>query len=241
MHAIKGNGLLTIQTRNKHIKSTDVKSLNLNSGDYSVLKITDTGCGMNESVKAMIFDPFYSTKGEQGTGLGLSQVYGFVERSGGAIKVDSEQDHGTCFEFYFPRHFESEKKIKQIILDQVIDSKGHETILVVDDESALLNLTTEILSQQGYRVLSAQSASEALELLEYEPVDLMFSDVIMPGMSGNELAGIVQEKYPTIKIQLASGFNENQNINMRDDYSQINVLQKPYTSQELLIRIRELL
>ena len=241
MHAIKGNGLLTIQTRNKHIKSTDVKSLNLNSGDYSVLKITDTGCGMNESVKAMIFDPFYSTKGEQGTGLGLSQVYGFVERSGGAIKVDSEQDHGTCFEFYFPRHFESEKKIKQIIFDQVIDSKGHETILVVDDESALLNLTTEILSQQGYRVLSAQSASEALELLEYEPVDLMFSDVIMPGMSGNELAGIVQEKYPTIKIQLASGFNENQNINMRDDYSQINVLQKPYTSQELLIRIRELL
>jgi len=243
MHAIEGNGRLTIQTHNKQIEAMDAQLLNLKPGDYILLKITDSGCGMNDEVKEKIFDPFYSTKGEQGTGLGLSQVYGFVERSGGVIKVHSEHGHGSSFELYFPRYLENKQlEFEQVTdADQVTDTKGNETILVVDDEPALLNLSAEILNNQGYHVICAQSASEALELLEYESVDLLFSDVIMPEMDGYELAGIVQEKYPVIKILLASGFCENQNTNMRNDYLHKNLLQKPYDSQNLLKRIRELL
>jgi len=241
MHAIEGNGQLTIQTSNKRLDHQTANTLGIQSGDYVLLSITDTGCGMDEKIKDKIFEPFFSTKGECGTGLGLSQAYGFVHSNGGAIQVDSEPEHGTKFSLYFPRYNDIEDRVLSPEEGNIVDIKGTETILVVDDESALLSLNCEILSQHGFNVLSAESAKQALETLKSEKVALLLSDIIMPEMDGYQLAAIVKEKYPEIIIQLMSGFSNNQNIDMIDEKLQQNVLYKPFKSQVLLQRIRELL
>ena len=242
MHAIEGNGQLTITTQNESLNTLDAQILNLNAGDYIALSITDTGCGMDTQTREKIFDPFYSTKGSQGTGLGLSQVYGFVKNSGGDINVYSEPKHGTRFVLYFPRHTEENQANEQHT--EAVNKEnlsGHETVLVVDDEPALIELSRELLLQQGYHVFSAENGVQALRVLEKENIDLLLSDVIMPEMNGYELASVVQEKYPQIKIQLASGFTDDRHIDKVDDSLQENQLQKPFNSQELLQKIRKLL
>jgi two-component system cell cycle sensor histidine kinase/response regulator CckA len=241
MHAIDGHGQLTLQTSNEPINVTDAKRLGLEPGDYVLLSITDTGSGMDEASKEIIFDPIYSTKGEQGTGLGLSQVYGFMQRSNGAIKVYSELGHGTRFLLYFPRHHETDHKQHSIEENKAVDIRGTETILLVDDEPALLDLSHEILAQKGFNVITAESAKKALDILEHKTVDLLISDIIMPDMNGYQLASIVKEKYPTIKIQLASGFADDRNMGMVDESLQKNLLSKPFNSQELLQRVHNLL
>jgi len=241
MHAIDGNGQLTIRTSNEQLNQMDAQSLALASGDYVLLSITDTGCGMDEATREKIFEPFFSTKGEKGTGLGLSQVYGFVHSSGGAIKVYSEPGHGTRFALYFPRYIESDYKEQSVKENSTVDIKGTETILVVDDEPALLSLSCEILAKHNYNVISAENAKKALEILEYETVDLLISDIIMPEMDGYQLAAVVNEKYPAIKIQLASGFADDRNVGMINESLQKNLLLKPFNSQDLLQRIREVL
>ncbi|MEZ0122646.1 MAG: PAS domain S-box protein [Candidatus Reddybacter sp.] len=241
MHAIQANGRVTIRTENIHLHPANAQQKNLPSGDYVLLSITDTGKGIEEATKQRIFDPFYTTKGEQGTGLGLSQVYGFVERSKGAIEVSSILGQGTQLRIYFPRD------ITKANIEDVENSankktsSGDETILVVDDEAILLRLCTEILSQQGYKVLPAGSCSEALQLLDANHVDLLFSDVVMPDMDGYELAMIVAEKYPTIKIQMTSGFTDDRQDAMRDNSLHFNLLLKPYRAQTLVTKIRVLL
>lgn len=241
MHAIKGNGQLTIQTSNEVINKMDAQRLNLIQGDYVLLSITDTGYGMNEETKGKIFDPFFSTKGEKGTGLGLSQVYGFVERSNGAIKVYSEPGNGTKLVLYFPRCFENifETSSRNENISNVLN--GTETILVADDEPALLNLTSEILEGKGYHVICVENGKQALDILATEPVDLLLSDIIMPEMDGYHLAAIVQKKYPNMKIQLASGFADSYHADIVDDKLKHQLIHKPYTSLTLLKRIRELL
>lgn len=243
MHAIDGNGELIIQTSNEFIDDSDVKSLKIKAGNYVKLSITDTGCGMSKETREKIFEPFFSTKGEKGTGLGLSQVYGFVERSNGMIKVYSELDHGTQFSLYFPQYHESDSDVTITPETDVSSTKlsGKETILIVDDEAGLINLTSEILSKKGYQVICAESGKQALDMLENESIDLLLSDIIMPEMDGYELAAIVQKKYPSTKIQLASGFSDDRKQKVFDDSLQKNLLQKPYHSQTLLKRIRQLL
>ena len=241
MHAIESNGQLTLQTRNVHYSPIDAHRLDLSAGDYVSLSITDTGCGMDQETIDKIFDPFYSTKGDKGTGLGLSQVYGFVERSGGNIKVYSEVGKGTRFTIYFPRYYSDTEASQTNNEVDVATLSGNETILIVDDEATLLNLSDEILSQHGYRTLCAQNAAEALMLLERETVDLMISDVIMPEMDGYQLAAIVREHYPDIKIQLASGFSDGRHANHSDDELHRNLLHKPFNSQTLLQRIKKVL
>jgi len=241
MHAMPSGGQLTLVTFNKQLNSDDAKSLGLETGDYVSLSLTDTGTGMDKETQNQIFDPFFSTKGDQGTGLGLSQVYGFVQRGKGTIKVYSELDHGTRFALYFPRY----KDVNRASLtDQQVtrtDWSGHETILVVDDEPGLRHLTQEILVAQGYRVLCAENGEQALTILETEPVDLLLSDVIMPGMDGYQLSAKVRKRYPTVKIQLASGFSDNRHQGVEDDDLHQQILQKPFTSQELNQRLRVLL
>lgn len=241
MHAIDGNGQLTIRTSNEQLNQLDAQSLGITSGDYVLLSMTDTGCGMDEATKEKIFEPFFSTKGEHGTGLGLSQVYGFVHSSGGAINVYSEPGQGTRFALYFPRHNESDYKEQSVKENNAIDIRGTETILLVDDEPALLSLNCEILARQGFNVIAAESAKKALEILEHETVDLLLSDILMPEMDGYQLAVIVKEKYPSIKIQLVSGFTDDRNMGMVDENLQKNILFKPFSSQSLLQRIHELL
>ncbi len=240
-HAIEGNGRLTIDTMNLHIADVEAQTAGISAGDYVMLSMTDTGSGIDESVRDKIFDPFFSTKGEQGTGLGLSQVYGFVERSGGTIKVHSEAGQGTCIEMYFPRLLADPTDSKKPSARQKTDLQGTENILLVDDEPALLSLAEEILTQQGYTTYLANSARQALETLDRHPVDLIVSDVIMPEMDGYELAAIVQQKYPGIKIQLASGFSDERHKNNTCENLHQNLLYKPYTSDALLQQIRKLL
>lgn len=243
MHAIEGNGRLTIETSNQTINNLDAQLLGLSLGDYVLLSITDTGHGMDAKTKEKIFDPFFSTKGEKGTGLGLSQVYGLTERSKGAIKIYSEPGHGTRFVLYFPRHHESSCKKQSVEESITIDTdySSTETILVVDDEPDMLSLSYDILTPHGFNIILAENAHKALEILEHETVDLLLSDIIMPDMDGYQLAAIVNEKYPEIKIQLSSGFADDNHAGLVDDGLQQNLLPKPYSSMALLQRIKLLL
>ena len=240
MHAIEGNGKVTFETRNDIVNKEDEKHLQVVAGEYVLLSITDTGCGMDHEIKENIFDPFFSTKGELGTGLGLSQVYDFVLRTKGNINILSEPGHGTRFTLYFPRHYgNGEKKLKSEEIEQ--DFRGNQTILIVDDEPSLIKLSSYILTQQGYKVFIANSGKEALSVLEQESIDLLFSDIIMPEMNGYQLAEIVHNKYPDIKIQLASGFSNNCHIDSTNSSLHKKLLHKPYHSKELLSRVQELL
>jgi len=241
MHAIEGNGELQFITRNTIIKPEDDLNQEPVEKEYVVLSIKDNGCGMDAAIQEKIFDPFYTTKGEKGTGLGLSQVYGFMERSAGSISVHSRPDAGSQFDLYFPRHYETDKHDHDNIPSEISTHNGHENILIVDDEFSLLSLTSELLQNQGYHVLCAESASQALDILKKESIDLLFSDIIMPEMDGYQLASIVRKKYPDIKIQLASGYADNSNAYLIEAKIQQNILSKPYNSESLLNRIRTVL
>ncbi|MCU7833788.1 MAG: response regulator [gamma proteobacterium symbiont of Taylorina sp.] len=241
MHAIAANGQLTLQTHNESLSSLNAKQLGLEAKDYVVLSIIDTGCGMDKKIREKIFDPFFSTKGEKGTGLGLSQVYGFMERSKGTINVSSEPGQGTQLNLYFPRYEENNNKILSADGHQPTNLKGNEAILIVDDEPALLDLSREILSQQGYHVFCAEGAKQALEILAAQHINCLFSDVLMPDMDGYQLAAIVQKKYPYIKIQLTSGFSDDRHLNQQSDTLHQYMLYKPLSSHSLLQRIRTLL
>ena len=244
MHAMKdkkSNDLLSIRTCNQSLENIAASSLGLEPGDYVQLSLTDTGCGMDEATKEKIFDPFFTTKGEKGTGLGLSQVFGFVKRTGGTIKVYSELSHGTEFVLYFPRYFNDKFEETTVINEDFIDLRGEGKILVVDDEPALRELASELLIQQGYQVLCAENGQQALNILEHEQIDLMLSDVIMPKMDGYQLAAIAQKKYPSLKIQLCSGFTDERYIEIIDESLHQNLLYKPYNPQNLFKNIRVLL
>ncbi len=239
-HAMKGKGKLNIHSYNTQISDSEARLQQIKQGKYVCLSFSDTGCGMDEATKEKIFDPFFSTKGDSGTGLGLSQVYGFIKRNNGSIKVHSKLENGTQFLLYFPC---SEKNIKQEPRKEIYVSElhGSETILIVDDEPALLELNSEILNSHGYRALCANDALQALEILKTENIDLLLSDIIMPGMDGYELAATVAKNYPKIKIQLASGFNDEKHKGLVEDKLYQQILHKPYDTHTLLKKIRELL
>ena len=243
MHAISDTGSVTIATLNVSLHDDEAKQLNLPEGDYVCLSFSDTGIGMDKKTLAKIFDPFFTTKGDAGTGLGLSQVYGFVQQSKGAIRVSSLPYEGTKIVIYLPRCIATESvKVKQnndsakeLLLT------GSETILLVDDKAELRVLLDDILSRNGYKVLSAENGKEALSLLETTSVDLLLSDVIMPDMDGYALAAQVKELYPAIKIQLTSGYAEMEHVSKVDEELQLKLLTKPYSLESLLCCIRELL
>jgi len=235
MHAMDyaTNAKLTIKTCNQSIKTLEAKMLGLTEGDYVLISITDTGCGMNETTKEKMFEPYFSTKGDEGSGLGLSQVFAFLQRSGGAVNVLSEPNQGTQIALYFPRS-QIEANIDTIITKDLKDLKGNEAILIVDDEELLCEFAMEILCEQGYKVFSATSGKDALKKLAEEDIDLMLTDIIMPEMDGHHLAAKALEKRPNMKIQLVSGFNDDAHSELVDQILIKNILQKPYTSDELL-------
>ena len=242
MHAMPEGGLLSITTHNEHINEFDAPLKGLPKGDYVLLSISDTGCGMDRDTQEKIFDPFFSTKGELGTGLGLSQVYGFVERSKGSVRIYSEPDHGTHISLYFPHHHDIDSQNNgKALPSAALTLGGQETILVVDDEIALLNLSTEILRQQGYKVIPVSSSLQALEVLKSTPINLLLSDVIMPEMDGYQLASRVQVQYPEVKIQLASGFTDDRHADKLSPSLIDNIIQKPFNIKDVLTRIRTLL
>lgn len=246
MHAVRkiqGEARITIKTCNQVLNQLDADALGLKKpGDYVQISLTDNGCGMSNKTKEKIFDPFFTSKGDKGTGLGLFQVFGFVKRASGIIKVYSEVDHGSTFTLYFPRHKEDATVSTTRVIDEPISvTTGHESILIVDDELVMCELTSEILTPQGYTIFTVQSGTEALNILAEHTIDLLLTDVIMPDMDGYQLVEIVQKRYPGIKIQMASGFADVRHRNLVDDKIYKNMLDKPYNSKTLLTKIRLLL
>ena len=243
MHAMKSGGQLTIRTSNSRLVASDIQAGDMAPGDYVLLSITDNGSGMDEKTRDRIFDPFFTTKGQRGTGLGLSQVYGFVQRSGGQIHVYSEPDHGTRFAFYLPRSHQLISENEASVKQPEIDLRGTETVLVVDDEPAITSLTEMVLLEHGYRVFIAHDGLQALNILKKESdnIDIIVSDIIMPDLDGCQLAREVRQRYPHIKIQMVSGFADDRHHGIVDDDLHKNMMYKPCSSQALLVRIRHLL
>ena len=242
MHAIEDTGKITIKTGHFQHTRLDEDHIHLPLGDYVTLSITDTGSGMTKETQQRLFEPFYSTKGEHGTGLGLSQVYGFVERSNGTIKLYSEPGHGSRFIFYFPRCLDGEVQQSTPAKEENIEKlQGSETILVVDDEKDIVNIVSKNLRAYGYTIFTAADGLEAIEVIKQANIDLVITDVIMPNMDGYHLAEYLQQNFQNIKIQIVSGFADDRHTVLSNKQLHENILDKPYTSIELLKRIRQLL
>lgn len=240
MHAMPVGGKLSLSTQNIKMPDTNVIHDDIPPGDYVLLSLIDTGTGMTPETLQKIYDPFFTTKDEMGTGLGMSQVYGFVKRSHGTIHINSELGHGTQIDIYFPRYISNDDTSKPDANNKnAANLTGSETILIVDDEPALRDLSSDILSSNGYTILTADSGENALEILKNKNVDLVLTDVIMPGIDGYQLSNFIEELYPNIKIQIISGFTDVKNSKVLNSTLHINRLQKPFKAKELLTKIKE--
>lgn len=238
-HAMPEGGTLSLLTDNIVLNEQQAEMLEVSPGNYVKLGIRDTGTGISRQIQSRIFDPFFTTKAEQGTGLGLSQVYAFVQRSKGAITVDSESGEGTLFSLYFPQcQVDSTQNVTDTEQESDKDSYHSGRVLVVDDEQDIRNMTRDMLSVHGYEVYCAGDGHQALDLLQQHPVDLVVSDVIMPDMDGYELARQIQARYPNTQIQLTSGYTEKVTNNHGDTDLMKNILYKPVKMATLLSRIR---
>ncbi len=240
--AMPGGGVLRISSRNQSLDTDYVaQHPDTLAGDFIELSISDTGTGMDQETQSRMFEPFYTTKSkDKGTGLGMAMVYGFVQRFNGFIRVSSELNTGTVIQIYLPRSIAAVEDLLPGSDNIPHLPEGNETILVVDDEIELLQLAENYLTALGYQVYSAENATQALALLHSgQVVDLLFSDVVMPGgINGYELAQQALQLQPRLKILLTSGFtsraiaaNENKDIVLQ-------VLNKPYRKDDLAQRIR---
>src|SRR5262249_44090476 len=187
--AMPEGGKLHIHSSNAGAPGGPRNQIEGSNGDYIMLRVTDTGLGMDPDTMSQIFEPFFTTKGKgKGTGLGLSTVYGIVEQSGGHISVSSEVGQGSTFEIYLPKSDERRPAVEDLGLP-VEPLGGFETILLVEDEEAVRNLGSQLLASKGYKVLEARNGGEALLICEQypNPIHLMLTDVVMPHMSGRQL------------------------------------------------------
>jgi two-component system cell cycle sensor histidine kinase/response regulator CckA len=243
--AMPDGGTLTIVTANVAAKeSRDVKEQGFKPGDYVSIEVSDTGTGMSPETVAKIFEPFFSTKEVgKGTGLGLSTVYGIVKQTGGYIYVDSRVGHGSTFRILLPRYVPT---ADEAVLEDVAavpasgDLTGSARILLVEDEEAVRAFAARALSARGYKVLEAASGSEALEVMNglTENVDLVISDVVMPGMDGPTLLRELRRRQPDLKIIFVSGYAEDAfSRHLRDD-EQFSFLPKPFSLKELAMAVK---
>ena len=243
--AMTGKGKLSICTRNTALdKSFCEKNIGSLPGDYVEISVRDTGNGISTEFIDKIFEPFFTTKEVgKGTGLGLAMVYGFIKSSGGYIHVNSEIDIGTTFKMYFPREMGEIQDDPQVFREEIAIPSGTETLLVVDDEEELLQVAEDMLSTLGYRVLTASTGQQALEVLAGEPaIALLFSDIIMPGgMNGYELANLATNQRPDIKVLLASGYTGKRIAQNDPSRFNANFLNKPYTRMNLSLMIRDII
>lgn len=243
--AMPRGGKLSIETSNVYLDESYAHDhVGADPGEYVMLAISDTGCGMDEETRQRIFEPFFTTKESgKGTGLGLSMVYGIVKQSGGNIWVYSEEGRGTTFKIYFPRVTAQAEDYKRS--NGVIEApKGSETILLVEDAALVRTLARQVLETAGYRVLEAASAEAALKLCETingTRIDLLLTDVVMPGMSGNEMSKILAKKQPNMPVLYMSGYTDEAIVQHGVLEAGINFLQKPFSPGALALKVREVL
>ncbi len=212
-------------------------------GQYVLIAVADTGSGMSADVLAKAFDPFYTTKEVgKGTGLGLSQVYGFVRQSGGHVKIYSEIGLGTTAKIYLPRHLGGNTLRKVEAAVPVVRGSRREVVMVVEDEDRVRAVSVEALKELGYAVVEAAGPLEALVLLENgQEVHVLFTDVVMPDMSGRQLADLAREMVPNLKILYTTGYTRNAIVHNGILDAGTNLLTKPFTIEELASKVRTIL
>jgi PAS domain S-box-containing protein len=238
--AMDGHGKLTIEAGNASLDDAYAKRhADVTPGQYVMVAVTDTGSGMSADVQEHVFEPFFTTKPEgQGTGLGLSMVYGFVKQSGGHVKIYSEPGHGTTIRLYLPRVREEEDL--ETIVDVSPAKGGAETILVVEDDEDVRTTVVEMLAALGYRVLKAKDAQSALAIIESGvPIHLLFTDVVMPGsLRSTELARKARERQPRIAVLFTSGYTDNAIVHAGRLDEGVELLSKPYSREALARKIQ---
>ncbi len=242
--AIPGRGTLTVETSHLIVTPEDTfDELEIGPGHYLVLAVSDDGCGMDRDTRAHIFEPFFTTKPTgQGTGLGLSTVYGIVRQCNGFLNVYSEPGHGTTFRIYLPSCNDS-RPAPPAKTDEAASDVTHQTVLLVEDEPSLLNFAVKLLKTMGFTVLAAKSPADALSLSEAYPdtIDLLLTDVVMPEMSGRELQLRLHQRRPQLRTLFMSGYTADviAHHNVLDEG--IHFLQKPFSSSELRHAVIEVL
>ncbi|HEX9536529.1 MAG TPA: PAS domain S-box protein [Stellaceae bacterium] len=242
--AMTDGGRLMIVTANRTLDADyAAQHAEVVPGGYVMLEVSDTGCGMTPEVMHRIFEPFFTTKSrDKGTGLGLSMVFGFIKQSGGHIGVYSEPGIGTTFRLFLPRMAANVPAIEESVATPLLHGRG-ESVLVVEDNEALRRVVTRQLGELGYRVLAAENAATGLELLDRQSIDLLLTDIVMPGgINGRELARRARQRWPGIKIVFTSGFSE---VRLNGDADPLAactpLLSKPYRKEDLASAAREAL
>jgi two-component system, cell cycle sensor histidine kinase and response regulator CckA len=243
--AMPHGGTLTIETSNTPLdEHYAAEHLGVQPGDYVLLVVTDTGHGMDAKTQTQIFEPFFTTKVPgKGTGLGLATVYGIVKQTGGSISVYSEPGRGTTFKIYLPRLSAKVPAEQRTVAAPLPCRAGRETILLVEDEESLRKLTSTMLVRQGFRVLTARNGQEALAICrqEKEAIHAVLSDMVMPQMSGQQLAVQIRERYPHMKFVFMSGYTEHAVVNQLMLDSDAVFLSKPFTAVDLASKLHQAL
>jgi signal transduction histidine kinase/ActR/RegA family two-component response regulator len=240
--AMPGGGRLTVETANVFLDGDFASKHSYAAiGPHVLLAVSDTGVGMSEDTQARLFEPFFTTKEKgKGTGLGLSTVYGIVHQSQGYIRVDSEVGKGTTVKIYLPRVEGAVEAFSPVLPEA---PKGSETVLVVEDESSVRELIVRVLSEKGYRMLCAAEGNEGLRIAgnHREPIDLLLTDMVMPRMGGRELANRLEAAMPGLKVLFMSGYTEDAVSHRGVLQVGLSFLQKPFTSDALVRKVRETL
>ena len=241
--AMPEGGKVTIETANCYLDQAYVDQLAepVAQGQYVLIAVADMGMGMDRATLDKAFEPFFTTKEVgKGTGLGLSQVYGFVRQSSGHVRIYSEVGEGTTVKIYLPRYIGEPNTIKAVVsFTNTARAIGTESILVVEDDEELRAYTTETLRELGYFVLEAANGAEALESLERRPVDLLFTDVVMPGgVNGRQLADEARRRWPRLKVLFTTGYTRNAIVHHGRLDPGIHLIGKPFSFQELAAKIR---
>jgi PAS domain S-box-containing protein len=243
--AMPKGGKITIETANVELDHEYCRThLGVAPGRYVMMAVTDSGRGMDPETKRHIFEPFFTTKAPgQGTGLGLSTVYGIVKQNHGDIWVYSEIERGTTFKVYLPRVDQPEEEEQKTPEIPSKSRLGGETILVVEDEPGVRNLVRTVLAENGYRVLVAADILEALQISQRHggPIDLLLTDVVLPHASGIEVAKHLQASRPNLRVLYMSGYTENAVTHQSALDTNVELLPKPFSFEQLLIRVRQLL
>jgi CheY-like chemotaxis protein len=248
--AVNGIGKITIETTNAAFDAEYChKHLDYAPGNYVMLAVSDNGCGMDKETQNKIFEPFYTSKElGQGTGLGLSTVYGIVKQNNGFIYIYSEPNQGTTFKIYLPVHAAKAESLQTEELLQTEEPPqtallSHETILLVEDETAILSMTSKMLRREGYTVLIASTPSEAIQIAarQNHEIHLLMTDVIMPNMNCLDLVRNISSFYPNIKCLFMSGYTANVITHHGILNDGVNFIQKPFSKKSMVTKVRQIL
>jgi len=243
--AMPDGGRLTIETANTWVDERGARELDMEPGQYVAICVTDTGTGMPPDVVAGAFDPFYTTKPlGQGTGLGLSMVYGFAKQSGGQVRIYSEVGTGTTVRLYLPRHRgEADGDVPQAGLVEASRASAGETVLIVDDEPTVRMLIAEVLAELGYAAIEAADGTSGLKVLQSNVrIDLLITDVGLPGgLNGRQMADAARANRPGLKVLFITGYAEHAVVHNGQLEAGMHVLTKPFAMQALASRIRTII